>query len=1080
MGVHFILTLLLTLSATVWAAGESNDLHQNVKGLLHTIETVNKSQIPCNDGKQCSYVLKGLISVDKKDEFFGLLKNQYETCARYIEKDKNSQIFKTPYDLSLNLAQYQAKNSVAADSYVIDRCLSEDVVRSKEAVSKYYYYVSRMQAGQVSDIEEIAEIDRVLNVGPVLGDVNCSSIPFGANQARCNDLKKNCKGGPGLDDVVQDAANDLKQIKDVEKEIDQFKMSLYAQSAGPRDAAKMKEIAAMFKAKKFQIDLIKSRSPVLNGEVFQDEKNKNLKEAVRHQLQENKKRLNTHLVETNQKHVCMTGTVVTRSCSSEKVREFVEKETPRLPQSFNVLNGKNRNEAIAGSDYMTFQTCLHDAKVDQLKADEVISGAVLNTAIGLATVGLGSAFSAARAVQTARQMQIAEAAKGAMSVVNVATFGVAIADAGIACLVKGPELKGDTKAANSACQINSSFSSRVAVKEYDECVMKLAFAGLAGVPLAIGAVQKAVQTAKLSKTDQILLKSGVSREELMAEKAAIKSGKITESRKNIVTANAALDDASRVQKIAKDFKNLTKDQIDCVVTQVHTIGKGKGVYNYSAADINLKAKTLRRVCQIGFQDMKALLQLGYAGELPPNMGASDFAQLLERTMASQTTKAVVIVEKSIDDMQSEMATLTQELSKATDPLKRVQLRDQMSALEKQMIDEQLRQNPKILDDILAATEKAPRAQLTSATRIGNENALKLSPEKSAQLDKAGVSAFEQMMIETKPGDTIYFKSFSFGNGAAKVKGADPSQPGNVFVEILNTDPKKARTVSMSQLDIAMTDKEKAEAFRLMMEANTKEGSKILDEILKNGRTPELSAKEWANQVAKQVGRSSAKQEADDLLITMQKVESRNGYKNHLQTMTDPEYVVASKRYQQLTMVTPEESQTIRALREIDVTRIKPTAEELKVLNDAKKIRSMKSDEDLTPELRSQFKYIDTVEKQMAAAPEKYISSRVIELQKINGSPSYGRRYDYPSQSSFQKSFAPKSTSLSMYEKQDYQTMEKLFTENPQILSDESRKWLRGQGAVFYSKHAKPDAVPDAGQDYFLKRLKLYLDIERNK
>jgi DNA-binding transcriptional MerR regulator len=1022
---------------------------EEIKRHLQTLENINKGTQLCEGKDECSYVLKGLVAVDKKDEFFGLLKNRYEICTRYIEKDKNSKVFKTPYDLSQNLAQYQVKNSISADSEVIDRCLSNDDVRSKEAVSKYYYYVNRLQMGQSSDLEEIADIDRLINKTGVLPDIDCKTIPFEGNKKRCQELKIQCPPGSGLDDLAREAENDLKVVEGLKADIAKIKKDLFAQKAKGK-ISNLKENVEIIHAKKFQIDLVMSSNPILKGEVFQKENKSNVKEAVKRQLEANRKELLNHFVETYQNHRCLTGTIVTRSCSADKVRDFIETKTPRIVQSFDVLKGKTREEALAGSDYLSFQMCLHDAKVDQLKTDDELSGAVLSAAIGLATVGVGTVFSVGKAVQTARQLQLVKVAQGFVKGVDGAYFAAAVADAGQACLSSKNELQGELKAQGTSCQTNSSFSTRSAVKAHDSCIMKLVMAGLSGLPLAAGAIQKAAQTANLSKTEKLLLKEGVSKE----------------AQQKVVMANAALDDTARAQKIAKDFKNLSKDQIDCVVKKAHTIGKGKGVYQYSQAEIIQKGKTLRKICQVGVDDMRALLQLGYAGDVPTTMAVSDFEKLLERTVAhhAASSTAAVVPVKSLDELKLE-------LSSATDALKRVELKDKIRDLEREMIEEALKNNPKILDDVLAATDKLQRPVTSAPARIGNANALKLSPEKATQLEKAGVSPFEQMLIEVKPGDTIYFKSFSFGNGIGKIKGVDSSQPGHVLVDI------NGRSVSMSQMDIAMTDKEKAEAFSLMISSNERDGKKIFDEMLKQESTTQQLSSKVIQDLANDVSRSPKKIEADSILERMRDIEIGNRG-DRMKTMMDSEYNTLGKKYKELTSVSPEEDRILRALNEIDLTKPKASSADLKVIADAKKIRDRKSEVDLSPEVKNQLKRIDEVEKLVAAAPEKFVGRQMASLQSLNGSSSFGRRYDYPSQANFQKSFAPNSTSLSMYEKQDYKAMEKLFTEDPRLISDESRKWLMGSGSQFLTKHAKPGVESDAGKDYFLKRLKIYLDVYR--
>jgi hypothetical protein len=1041
-----------------------------VKKQISDFQQLNSRAYPCKGANQqnCSYVISGLVAVEKEDKLFGALKNQYDTCAKWIAGDKNSKVFKSPKDLSQNLAQYQFNGTIAADSYVIDRCISADNVRSKEAVSKYYYYVGRMSASQASDIEEIADLDRILNEGPVLAGTACDAIPFDKNRARCQELQKTCRPTGGIDEVVKQAQEDLKEIDDLKKDISKLSQNLNVRQLG---SAEVKRRNDLIQANEFKIEMIKGRSPVLKGETFSKEQNRNFKEAVHHQLQENRKILSNHLIEVSQKHMCMTGTVVTRSCSSEKVRDFVENETQRLPEFFDVDKGKNRDEAVMGGNYMNFQQCLHDTKVGQLKDDEMISGAFINAGLGLATLGLGTVFTAAKAVQSVRQMQLAAAAKALITAGNAGNLGKALIDAGTACLSDEKVLKGQQRAAGSACNAKSSFSSRVAVKAHDDCVMKLAMAALAGVPVGVGAVQKAAQTSQLSKTEQVLLKNGVTKEDIEIEKAALKRGELGQARKNFVSSNAALDNPSRFQKIKENFPNLGKDKIDCVVGLVHPIGPGKGVYNYDKMDIWQKGRTLRRFCQIGVSDTRALLELGYAGELPKDAATAEFLKMLGKSVADRDSGAI----PSIDGLKAEAAELEKQLANTTDPLKRVQLRDEIESMQQKMVQESLEQNPKPMDQFLSGEKGAMRSISSSKAQIGDENRIPLSADKIKQLEKAangdptGKVKFESMLIDIKPGDNVLFDSPVAGKGIAKILRPDPDQPGNIFVEIAGKDGQKARTVSMPQTEIAMTD---AETWAALMSS-----------AIKNTGPKELTKKElaeiWGNQLMRDVSKSKTKIEADNLLEKLRLLENEYMHRK-AGLMTDPAYVETVNKYKQLTGLSREEDQKMRALYEINVNKPKASAEDLKLINEAKAIRDSKSETDLPKETRKYFEQIKTVEEQLKAAPAKFRENQTLLLRKMNGSDAFGRRPDYPSQTSFLQSFTPQKATLSLSDKQDYKSMEKLFSEDPRSLSDESAEWIRLHGAVFYQNQIKSNIPSDATRDYFLKRLKIYLDVYNNR
>ncbi len=928
--------------------------------------------------------------------------------------------------------------------------------------------MGRMQLTQASAIEELADLDQVLGNSPVLADTNCESLPFEAIKNRCQDLKKICRPQKTLDSEVEKTKEDLEKISEIEKSIAELEKSDSSRGSGAEDGKKNKELIQL---KKLEIEMIQGRNPVLTGEIFKKEKNQNLKLAVENQLKENRNNLTKHLTEVTYNHLCLTGTIVTRSCSAEKVRNFVEKKTPRNPIVYDPRRGQSKAEALAGSNYMSFQECLHDAKVDQLKTDEILSSSALNAALTISTVGLGSAFAAGKVIQTARQIQLAQASK----IMNLAAGGISlgssIQEAGTSCLSNSQIMKGELKLSNSACQIHSAFSSRIAVKEFDDCVLQTSMAALGLLPFAGSAALKMRQQGKLSKMDQILSKEGVSKEELALEKATILRKESVSSSKSVISANAALSDEARAQKISKDFKNLKQDQVNCVVKKVHPIGggAGKGVYNYSSRDIALKARTLRRTCQIGVEETEALLRLGYAGELPTE-GSSELLRLLNKSpVLSKKTS-----HPSIEEIKIEVSRKIGELASSSDPLKKIQLKDEIKSLEQEMMAETIKENPKLMDQILKKASLSDSSM--EPTKIGDPKALILSSEKRAQLEKRGVSTFDQLLIEVKPGDQVLYKSFSFGNGTGKIKGPDPEHPGNLIVEIMGNDSKK-RTVSMFQTDIAMSEKEKAESLALLMKENQRAGEKDLQKLLE-GPSSEQTIKTVVDDLARQASKTPKEKEVEALQIELQSIQAHHG-KQNLGGMLDPGYERAAKRYRELTSLSPEEDKVLRALNEINLNSPKANPAELKVIVDAKKIRDAKSENKLSGEAKEKLAQIDKIEKQIETAPQRYVDRQLRELSRINDSPYFGRRYDFPSQKEFQQSFAPSKASLGSREKQDYQAMGKLFTEDPQLLSDKSSKWLRQSGSSFYSEKAKLPTV-DPQKDYFIKRLKIYLEIEKNR
>jgi hypothetical protein len=85
----------------------------------------------------------------------------------------------------------------------------------------------------------------------------------------------------------------------------------------------------------------------------------------------------------------------------------------------------------------------------------------------------------------------------------------------------------------------------------------------------------------------------------------------------VVHKNALLTDAERAAELKKDFPQLSNQQIEGIVKDVHSIGSqrsGAGVYKYTEAEILAKMKKLKEL-GVESDDRRAILSLGYAGEI---------------------------------------------------------------------------------------------------------------------------------------------------------------------------------------------------------------------------------------------------------------------------------------------------------------------------------------------------------------------------------------------------------------------------------------------------------------------------------
>ncbi len=105
--------------------------------------------------------------------------------------------------------------------------------------------------------------------------------------------------------------------------------------------------------------------------------------------------------------------------------------------------------------------------------------------------------------------------------------------------------------------------------------------------------------------------------------------------KQVVHKNALLKDAVRAAELKKDFPQLSNQQIEGIVKEVHSIGSqrsGAGVYNYTDAEILEKMKKLKEL-GVASEDRRAILSLGYAGELKTD--PANFKSFLDKELGRE-------------------------------------------------------------------------------------------------------------------------------------------------------------------------------------------------------------------------------------------------------------------------------------------------------------------------------------------------------------------------------------------------------------------------------------------------------------
>lgn len=399
----------------------------------------------------------------------------------------------------------------------------------------------------------------------------------------------------------------------------------------------------------------------------------------------------------------------------------------------------------------------------------------------------------------------------------------------------------------------------MANKKIDSCAKALLMAGLDGLPLATAAVMaKAAKKVPATAPAAVAAKETVAatkpgakiekgaakvvKEDPSKAKAGSKDGTsgpstaASETKKKSLSTmtdivqkenktvdeirrdNFGLSDADRIAKIKKDFPNLSESQVESIVKEVHgEIGherrlelykkakaEGRSLTDeelkYTAEEIAAKAKALNKL-GVSAADREALIRLGYAGE-----NASLLEEILSRT--SHVASKADEVAPAVSTQVRTKASIRQDIKKAeaeyqrlandanANPLDRVAAKEKVADLQEEMIQQQMKLNPNLLNDVLASTSHAPSSTsvatatdgVTDAARSVKSDRIPVSQAKFEQLTKGDEhSAFDVILIENKPGSRVTFKTNgNYQQGV--ISGVDPENADNLILALTGRCP----------------------------------------------------------------------------------------------------------------------------------------------------------------------------------------------------------------------------------------------------------------------------------------------------
>ncbi|NUM59581.1 MAG: hypothetical protein HUU56_13160 [Bdellovibrionaceae bacterium] len=1007
----------------------------------------------CETKNFCPPLLKSLLKEDKENRFLNIVENRYGACLNETKQNKYS--FYEKKELVNFYSSQEFPNMGNVYTAIINRCSLSNPEVDNQIVAKYFYYLARIQQGQISALDEKAAIDISLGKAP-LSDVNCEDLKFQNSIEKCKQVKNSCKDLKSEQASVQEAEAEQERIAEINSQITKMSQKKeWLKDSIPYEKMQKEELNKQLGILNFEKEQILSRNPILKSESIYGRRGNDFKKAYLAQLKQNSNKLKDLIIQSNSKTNCFTAQSTTKDCNEDSFFNFVQDYTPEI--SLENKSAQPNEKKVSAQNFLKQQQCLHKGNFEKKELSALLWQSTFDAALTIATMGLATPVVAARALYTARGMRLLNASKQIVGFANASNFSVGVTKAIDRCSTeKVSSEKGfETKEMGQSCQLISPLATRSFVKKIDECVLLGAMAALGMAPMIAKSLQREVVSGKLTKLENILLREGVSKEELELERKALAMGAEAKVPKKLISSNAMLSDADRKKKIKQQFENLSVAQVNCVVEKVHTIGSGNSVARYTRMQIISKYKTAREVCNISKEDTEALLKLGFAGELPEQAfkeAAAEFANLLAKPtipVVSAHSSGKLLHELETEEILKRVDDLKRRIAGEPDPLKKVEFRDE--------IDELIREaTSRPTKDTGLKIDKTP-VRLTSATDSSRSTttALTLSSNARARIVSEGGSEFEALNHQIIPGKQYSFKSDTHGVGSGELLRLDDTMPGNVLLKSFGKDGGE-KVISVPMEDLAITKKQ-IEAIQRSQAPTTKGGGSDFQSLLR-GPTPGSAKQrgvEIADNLAKQAGRSPLDKEVDELKLSRTSILDDKG-----------------DRLAKLTTLSGEEQKYFKALYEIDTSKMKPTPEEFAVIQKAKEIRASKAQNRMSdPQARRYFEKIEEIENDLRQAPAKIRANVQRQLENINKRSDF-KYLTVPPKTSFARALG--KDSLTSYEAQDHTLIEKVLKLKPDFAYNQLEPKDMNTLAQVKSKLEK-SASDDPAKEWFLSRLKLYLE-----
>ncbi|MBC7467192.1 MAG: diguanylate cyclase [Bdellovibrio sp.] len=427
----------------------------------------------------CPKILTDLVQDEAGDRALGLVKNNVKMCSMPLElKDPNlnRDLLKNTGDLQ---KAFQSNPNLDLGDYsnsTISACQSLPASVGVPAVSKFYYYGSRLNAASGKAAQESALIAKLL--GKAAPECPPSDILNAANKI-CNEMKS-CAQATTLDQLASKATNDeqiysefVDQLKKLPAKCDEDKKCKATKDAYSAAVLGLAEMNPWF----------------LNDDFRQDKRKKPMKERLKTYLESSQKALADQSKKIQEAAACIHGSR-TAQCNLDQLRETLS-NTPELGS----IDGIRKDQYVT-SKLISVQSCTEQWTLEKNRVGKVMTDLYWDVGVTISTFGLGAIATAGKSAYIGRGSQLARMmGLGAESLnlsLDVFNAGTGIAEAIKSCVSKSVDLTQSSK--NKICTANGSALSRTD-KSHGSCAVQ---AGLSAAGV-LAVIPGGIRIAKILK-----------------------------------------------------------------------------------------------------------------------------------------------------------------------------------------------------------------------------------------------------------------------------------------------------------------------------------------------------------------------------------------------------------------------------------------------------------------------------------------------------------------------------------------------------------------------------------------------------